>query len=221
MTSGIESKAGCDGVELVVLPLTPFVPLAGSPFSCDAGMASGSLSLFLFLFPLDFSLLLLLRFLWLQRKEKNMRMVCWFYEHRVVSYVCGATLRARAQGNLSLLLRKRWRKQVDIRLLPFPTMSEVGGVASLFGTPMSLRTSHKLASVKQGPKKRSFRLAFPKSRVYSSLKDSTCVEEKEECIALRNRRGRRDWRGTSAGSRPAWGDCQAAATVVRLPMCGL
>ena len=36
ITSDIESNAGCEGVELIVsvaLPLTPFVPLAGSPFS--------------------------------------------------------------------------------------------------------------------------------------------------------------------------------------------
>jgi hypothetical protein len=35
MTSGIESKAGCAGVEFessVAFPFTPFVPWAGSPF---------------------------------------------------------------------------------------------------------------------------------------------------------------------------------------------
>ena len=53
MTSGIESKAGCDGVELVVLPLTPFVPLAGSPFSCSAGMVSECVCLSSFSFLLS------------------------------------------------------------------------------------------------------------------------------------------------------------------------
>ena len=40
MMSGIESKAGCAGVELessLAWPLTPWVPLAGSPLS-SAGM---------------------------------------------------------------------------------------------------------------------------------------------------------------------------------------
>lgn len=54
MTSGIESKAGCDGVEFarsVALPLTPFVPLAGSPFTNSAVILAGVtflLSLFVF-----------------------------------------------------------------------------------------------------------------------------------------------------------------------------
>lgn len=66
ITSGIESNAGCEGVELIVsvaLPLTPFVPLAGSPFSSSAVILS-SVTFFPFVSSLLSSFLPALYFVW-------------------------------------------------------------------------------------------------------------------------------------------------------------